>query len=96
MNRMFIRRILLLTYGFIAGAIFGWGIAFLIIIPLFQLLMTMITGSDRGAVWTNYLIYMTFPVSIIGAVFISEKWCLSYLTRKEKENGEQGYREVKK
>ena len=83
MNKMFTRKILLLIYGFIAGAIFGGGIAFLIIIPLFQLLMTMITGSDRGVVWTNYFIYMIFAVSIIGGIFISEKWCLSYLARKE-------------
>jgi hypothetical protein len=89
MNRMSIRRILLLTYAFITGAIFGWGIAFLIITPLFQLFMTMITGSDRGAVWTNYFIYMTFAASIIAGIFISEKWCLSYLARKE--NKKQGY-----
>jgi len=82
---------LLIIYCFIAGAIFGWGIAFLVINPIFQLFLAIITGSDRGAVWTNYFIYFTFVVSIIGGIFISEKWCLSYLTKKE--NKKQGYRE---
>lgn len=83
MNKISIRNILLITYGLIAGVILGGGFAFLIIIPLFQLLMAIITGSDRGAIWTNYFIYASFVVSVIGGIYISEKWCLNYIKRKK-------------
>jgi hypothetical protein len=85
MNRISLQRILLLTYSFIAGAVFGWGVAFLILTPLFQLLLAAITGSDRGVLWTNYFVYMIFVVSIIGGIYIGEKWCLSYLARKDRK-----------
>lgn len=83
------RNILLLVYSFIAGGLFGGAFAFFIIVPLFQLLMAIITGSDRGALWTNYFIYASFVVSIIGGIYISEKWCLSYITRKKRESIDQ-------
>ena len=88
MNRNLLRKILFFIYAFIVGAIFGWGFAFLIIVPLFQLLMAIITGSDRGALWTNYFIYISCTASIIGGIYISERWCSGYLEKKEKQEAE--------
>jgi len=83
MNKISVRKILLITYAFIAGAILGGGFALLIIVPLFQLIIAIITGSDRGVLWTNYFIYASFVLSVFGGIYISEKWCLSYLSRRD-------------
>jgi len=83
-NKFSMRTALLMAYAFFTGAILGAGFAFLIIVPLFQLLMAIITGSDRGAIWTNYFVYALFVTSTGGGIYISVRWCLKYLERKQK------------
>ena len=83
MNKISIRKILLITYAFIAGALFGLSFAFLIVVPIFRIVLSMFTGSDAGPSWTIYFINITFIISIIGGIYISEKWCLDYIKRKK-------------
>ncbi len=82
---MSVRRILLIMYAFIAGIILGGGLAFFIIVPAFRIILATITGSDVGPQWTIYFINMIFLISIIGGIYISEKWCLDYIKRKSKK-----------
>lgn len=83
------RNILLLVYSFIAGGLFGGAFAFFIIIPLFRIGLAIITGSDAGPSWAIYFINLTLIISIIVGIYISEKWCLSYITRKKRESIDQ-------
>ncbi len=83
MNKLSIQKILLIVYAFIAGALFGFAFAFIIVIPIFRFVLYMFTGNDAGPNWTIHFINISFIVSIIGGIYISEKWCLSYLSRRD-------------
>ncbi len=89
MNKIPVRKILLIIYAFIAGALFGGAFAFFVINPLLQVLLSIITGGrDTGPNWLinliNVLFILSIVVSVFGGIYISEKWCLNYLSKKNK------------
>jgi uncharacterized protein YneF (UPF0154 family) len=83
MNKYSARNILLMVYAFIAGGLFGGAFAFFMVIPVFRIILASITGSDAGPRCAIYFINVTLIVSIIGGIYISEKWCLNYIARKK-------------
>jgi len=81
------------VYAAVSGALFGVAFSFFVVIPLLQLLLSIITGGhDTGANWLiltiQIITVMTTFFAITGGVYISERWCSGYLVKKEKQEAE--------
>jgi hypothetical protein len=94
MNKKRFYKLALRVYAALSGTLFGGAFSFFVVIPLLQLLLSIITGGrDTGANWLILTIQivtvMTTFCAITGGVYISERWCSDYLERKEKQDIEK-------